>query len=90
MVPNWSGVKDVNDFLKSIDFDLMEFKRYLANNSRLLGDLALELYLDYPEEHDKLWSLLKHVQEPGTLVKLKTYIESRYSNWTDYLIAKAV
>lgn len=90
MVPNWSGVKDVNDFLKELDFDLSEFKRYLSNNYRTLGDLALEMYLDNTEEHDRLWSLLKHVPDASITATLKGYIEARYANWTDYILDKTV
>lgn len=91
MVPNWSGVKDVNDFLNAVDFDLGEFKRHLANNSRLLTELALDMYLELPEEHDRLWSLFKHIDDPNGLAKLQCYIESRYNgSWTEYLLARAV
>lgn len=85
MVPNWSGVKDVNDFLKEIDFDLTEFKRYLANTAVDLEELAFNLYLEHPEDHDKLWLLLKHLNKPSATAKLRTYVEARYPSWTDYL-----
>lgn len=88
MVPNWSGVKDTNDFLKEIEFDLGEFKRYLANESRTLADLTLEMYREHPEEHDKLWSLLKHVPNPVVQAELKGHIEARYLDWTEYVLAK--
>ena len=90
MVPNWSGVKDVNDFLKEIEFDLAEFKRYLSNNSRTLNDLATEMYVDQIGEHDLLWSLQKHSPDPQGLMRLKAYIDSHYNSWADYILDKAV
>jgi hypothetical protein len=90
MVPNWSGVKDINNFMNEIDFDLREFKRHLANNSVTLGELALDMYIDKIEEHDALWSLFKHLPDSKAIGKLKQCIESRYTDWTEYILNKAI
>jgi hypothetical protein len=89
MVPNWSGVKDVNDFLKEIDFDLGEFKRHIANHSVTLQQLALDMYLNTEEHHSTLWRLLKALPSDVELTKLKTYVEAIYPNWTDYVLARS-
>jgi DNA primase len=83
MVPDWSGVKDINDYLKIIDYNRAEFKRFLANNAVPLGEFAFELYKQRPKYHESLWRLAKQSDE--LKLCLRDYVEKRYACWSDYV-----
>jgi hypothetical protein len=94
MVPNWSGVKDINDFMLAIDWDLTEFKRYLANNSVTLTAMAVDLVLQLPggstpKQHGDLWKLLKGNNFDASAASLlKQYVEQTEpyrGDWARYI-----
>ncbi len=83
MVPDWSGVKDVNDYLQTISYDKRQFKQHLANNAVPLEDFTFELYKKKPKYHETLWRLAG--QNDELRINLRQFVEDRYTCWSDYV-----
>jgi hypothetical protein len=83
MVPDWSGVKDVNDYLITIEYDPKEYRRHLANNCIPLEKFAFDLYKNDIKQHDQLWRLAKYNLELELM--LKQFVDAAYPSWTSYL-----
>lgn len=86
MVPSWPNVKDINDFLKEIDFDLREFKRHLANDAVTLHEFTFDLYKSDTKKHEHLWRLNQAVPDSDSLIKIKQYVEGHYQDWSNYVL----
>lgn len=83
MVPDWSSVKDINNYLSVIDYDKSVFKRHLANNAVPLEDFAFDLYKRKPKYHESLWRLASTNEE--LKINLKGLVEKQYNCWSDYV-----
>lgn len=57
-LPNLSGIKDVNDWLLYIDYDIGSYKQYRNKNTAPISELAVSMYKDDPSKHLMLWRLL--------------------------------
>lgn len=58
MTPNKPGIKDLNDWLLSIDYDFKEYAKYGRSNCTPIEELALEIYGDNLSNHKHIWRLL--------------------------------
>ncbi len=80
-LPKLSGIKDVNDWLLYIDYDLEQYKRHRGNYVVPVADLALEMYKDDVSKHQMLWKLISATSDKeSAAVLLKDN-----PNITDYL-----
>lgn len=85
MVPNWSGVKDVNEYLLAIEYDLEEFKAHGKQNVISVQRFAYNMYKDDLGMHQYLWSLLNAVPEPEVEKLFTEHIIATYKQWPAYL-----
>lgn len=86
MVPNRSGVKDLNDFVLDLEYDADEFKRYLSNEAVTLHEFAYEMYHRDIKQHELLWRLYRSVPDEDAVSKLRGLVMNRYKDWSDYLM----
>jgi hypothetical protein len=82
MVPNQSGIKDLNDFLLDLAFDRAAFLDYASKAAKPIQQLAFTLYHRNLKQHPTLWRL----NSAGfPLPELKDWVELNYPSWVDYL-----
>jgi hypothetical protein len=84
MTPDLSGIKDVNDFLKEIEYDRNEFNNWV-NTKQPLHKLALELYLENPKDHELLWRLQASKPLPAFNTFMEEHIANNYGSVSEYL-----
>lgn len=85
-VPNTCGIKDLNDWLISIDYDVDLFTEYVQKNAKPLTYLCMELYKDNIREHDYIHTCAANL--PTSRKKWFRYLSSTYGSLEDYLIKK--
>lgn len=56
-LPNIAGIKDVNDWLKFIDYDYETYRSYGVKETRPIHQLALKMYRNDYDDHWLLWKL---------------------------------
>lgn len=85
-LPNRSGIKDINDWLMFIDYDLEEYCRYGANNFASIASLAYGMYKDDIDKHHILWQLFKATQDKKAAL---TLLKDSHLEPVDYLLELA-
>lgn len=82
-LPSLPGIKDINDWLLHIDYDIDTYKSYRNSNVTLITDLALEMYSDDKSKHQMLWKLLSAIGDKQEAWKLL----SSQQDAVDYLFS---
>lgn len=82
-LPDYSGVKDINDWLvKVIDYDQEEFQRYTSNHYEPIEALATKMYGKDSNDHHLLWRLFKATNNRKAAQK---FYNDNVSDPIDYL-----
>ena len=86
MVPDWPGIKDLNDYLVEIEYSNEVFNDYLRKSACSIHEMAYKVWINQPQHHDKVWRLHKAIPNSSQLDILRNSIELRYGDWTQYLL----
>ena len=87
MAPNWSGVKDANEYLTAIDYDRPTYQAWASKSYRQLHSVALEVLGNDLTQHASLWRLHAAVPNPVGLEEFREQILKDYDSWESYLLA---
>lgn len=85
-VPQSYGIKDLNDWLLSIDYDPSSFSDYVRRNAKPLTYLCFEIYKDNIKLHDYIHRCAAIM--PKSRKKWFNYLITTYGSLEDYLIMK--
>jgi hypothetical protein len=85
MAPDIPGIKDINDWLVQIDYDLDEYLEYGIKNSKPLPSLAYKMYKQKIEKHGEIWKSLSVMPDPTTSARLQKLIFDQYGDWRNYM-----
>lgn len=86
LTPNISGVKDINDWLISIDYDKHEYLMYGLKNCRPISALAYRMYKDNIKDHPFIWKTLTYCPDADTEAKMSKHVADNYDDWPSYLL----
>jgi ribosomal protein L37AE/L43A len=87
MTPDWSGVKDANEYLSAIDYDLSTYQKWASKSYQHLHVLAAEIHTNDLSQHPNLWRLHAAVPNAPALEQLQNTILQQHTSWADYLLA---
>lgn len=85
-VPQLYKIKDLNDWLISINYDPSLFTNYVINNVRPLSYLAMDIYKDDIKNHDYIHKCISSME--GGRKRWFRYLKKTYGSLENYLIAK--
>lgn len=89
--PSRPGVKDVNEWLQSINYDVDTFNKYVQLKASKLSSFSLNYYINRPQDHIKLLELIKYGSDPNLSKMVRKslieWIQNNYPSFIDYLIA---
>jgi len=87
-VPDLPGIKDINELLMALEYDVDAYKDSLRKTAVPLHRMAAEVFLrsGNKNHHSLLWSLHQAVSEPEELIRLQELLMKQHGSWAEYLM----
>lgn len=87
MTPDEPGIKDINDWLRTINYDQKLYAAYGSENLRPLSQLAIEVYGDQRELHSYIWKCLAVEKDEANQDVWFSRVKESYGGLENYLLA---